>query len=215
MSSDDFFGRTLRSGKSSFRFELCEICLQKSSNWIEIKGSKGDGYVIRITCDACHEDFDKEEINAELYSRQMEDGVEITEHSRPGWVDDFIKNSDNLQSIDLDTQEEMGSKKEKKNWVKEFIDETLFGSDPVNWMEMNNLFKLEEVDENIDLLAALSLNELSSVKLSSLACLNAIFIRHRNLKEKIVKSIELFLSDENEVVLEYVNELLGRIKNQK
>lgn len=214
MSSDDFFGRTIRSGKSSFRFELCEICLQKSSNWIEIMGTKSDGFVIRITCDACHEDFDKEDINQELYSRQMVDDVEITDHSRPGWVDDFINKSDNLQSIDINPQEDIETKEGKINWVKEFIDETLFGSDPVNWMDVNNLFKLEVVEENIDLLAALSLNELSSVKLSSLNCLNAIFIRHRNLKDKIVKSMELFLSDENEIILEYVKELLSNINNK-
>ncbi len=207
--SYDFFGRPINSGKNAYRIEICEICVQKSSEWIEVIGNKEDGFIFRFSCSNCHSEFNKIPVKEELYSREIKSEDSITKSIRDGWIDDFIKNGTESENNEYSNNTEKS--KNEDNWVKDFIDEALFGSDPVNWMESRNLFDGKNIISVINSLGQLSLNELSSVKLASIRCLNIIYTKNNNLKNEIILQLDKFSNDINEIVVNFCNEVIAAI----
>lgn len=209
--SNDFYGRQLVPGFNSFQIDICEICLQKTPNWVEIKGTTDKEFEIRLTCNNCHTKLEID-VDNELYERNYDETFETQSNVRSGWVDDFLAESTGIENIDLDTQKNTDDEvPEKINWIKGFIDEALFGSNPINWMEKRGLFKSEIVDETIHTLGELSTNDLPSVKLAAIQSLEAIYERHKDRKDKIHIQLQKFENDLNDVVVNFANEILKKV----
>jgi len=106
MSADEFFGRPINESTSSLEFDICEICDRRSATWVEIKHQAGIP-VVRFACQQCHQDFiSKNQAADPEIARQIEDEEELAEATRPGWIDDFIKDQEStgaIQSIDPST----------------------------------------------------------------------------------------------------------------
>ncbi|MCY3411379.1 MAG: hypothetical protein INQ03_07065 [Candidatus Heimdallarchaeota archaeon] len=210
MDRTNFFGRPVISGKSSYQIDICEVCLQKSVSWLEIMGSTEEGHIFRFTCDLCHEEFEQEPMNEELYARELQDVNEMEGNViRNGWVNEFIESSSTIESIGEMNQEQPIS--ENDNWSKDFIDEALFGSDPIQWLLDRNLINSDNSLSTIQILSFMSDNELPSVKLAVIQSLTAIFDRNPQFKNEILNTLKLMENDQNEIVASFCKEKIHHL----
>lgn len=209
MSDDIFYGRVINSGLNSFKIDVCEVCLQKSPIWVEIKGSAEENFALRLTCDDCHVYFTDQIPEESNFSRQIKENENIDESVRPGWVDEFISNSQSIESIEENEDEK---KSNNTSWSKEFIDEALFGSDPVGFLKNNGLFTKENSTKTIEVLSGMVSSELSNVKLSVIQCLFEFYLTYKELKKIIEQSLNNFRNDSNEMVSQFATEIIEKLK---
>jgi len=100
MSEEEFFGRPLSGSTENIEFDLCEVCQRRSPTWLEIN-IEDQIPVIRFSCDDCHQNYiNRQPVKSEM-TRQISDDEEKEDNVRPGWVDDFIKESSaTIEAVD-------------------------------------------------------------------------------------------------------------------
>lgn len=226
MSEENFFGRKIVDGKGALQIDICEICLHKTPKWLETVGDANNGYVVRFTCDDCHEEFEKVKSVSTHILQEVDDQVDFSDESRPSWVTDFIQEQENQGIVDkIGTSEPVtdynfeGSDSEiiagldGESWVTGFIQESIFGVDSVNWMETNGRFDSKVLSDTVSVLSSMISNEMIEVKRSALNCLEAILIRGYENKKQILQAFHLFVNDDHQDVIDLANQLITKFDN--
>lgn len=98
------------------------------------------------------------------------------------------------------------------SWSGEFIKEALFGQDPENWLNEHHAFDNENIEITIVTLNKLSENQVSNVKITAIHCLNSVVRRHPEMKLKVIESLNNFIDDNDEMVLNYAQETINSLK---
>lgn len=235
MSDDLFYGRPISKGIDALAFDVCEICQKKTPNWLESK-FENDIAIVRFTCEECHDkEFKSKKINEDsFYSRTLGKDEEIPETTRPAWMEDFIeeqKQSGAIESIGDETEinqeipefsqpsEEYQSDISEEysdisnnvtiplaHWSAGFIQESLFGPNPEDWLEKQGGYNTEAIKLTISTLASFSENQVAGVKLSAILCLAGIVRRDSSFRDQVISAIERFDDDEDESVSQFAKQ---------
>jgi hypothetical protein len=223
LAEENFFGRKIVDGKGSLQIDICEICLHKTPKWLETMGDSDTGYVVRFTCDDCHDEFEKIQSVSDHILQEAGDQADFSEESRPSWVTDFIQEQENQgivekigtsdpsANINFDRPEsEIISGLNSDSWVTGFIQESIFGDNSVDWMETNGRFDSDVLPDTVSVLSSMISNEMIEVKRSALKCLEAILIRGYEPKKQIFQIFQLFVNDDHQDVIDLANQLITK-----
>lgn len=97
-------------------------------------------------------------------------------------------------------------------WSGAFVKEALFGQDPENWLEGQQAFDEENIESTILTLSKLSENQVTNVKITAIHCLNSVVRRQPQTKSKVIESLNSFIDDIDEMVVNYANETINSLK---
>lgn len=239
--SGEFFGRAVSGDLSFLDIDLCEVCNRKSPSWVEVKQEQNT-MVIRVTCSDCHQEFiDTASVQREdLYTREMGSNEELTQSTRPGWVDDFIQEGQGtIEAINLeegnlatseiapseapstfqevepasvdDTEDPEAQEIQTAPWAAGFIQEALFGANPEQWLEDQGAYDESQIDVTLPNLANFSNHNVESVKLSAIQCLYGLYRRHQSTRDAVVEAIQTYQNMDEGMVKEFAEQTLGSI----
>ncbi|MDH5400889.1 MAG: hypothetical protein OEZ01_08995 [Candidatus Heimdallarchaeota archaeon] len=220
--SDQFSGRMLSETEPSLKFSVCEVCNVNIPNWMESKFIDTIIYV-RFTCDDCHQ------MNIVVSHSDNP----IIQENRDSWVEDFIseqRSSGKLTTIDTDIridhdfsetsideivedqiEEDQLNDHRVAIWSTKFIHESLFGADPVNWLDQQGAFAENEIDITIITLSNFYNNNVTNVKLSAIQCLLYLFKKSPIHKNLIINSIKLYVNDTDPLIKEFAEQTLNQL----
>ena len=213
-------------GKGSLQIDICEICLHKTPKWLESIGDSINGYVVRFTCEDCHDEFENVKSTSNHILQEADNQVDFSDEARPSWVTDFIEEQENEGIVDKigasepsaninfdKPAEDIITGLDSESWVTGFIQESIFGTDSVNWMEVNGRFDSEILPETVMALSSMISNEMMEVKRSALRCLEAILIRGYEPKNQILQIFQLFVNDDHQDIIDLAYQLIAKFEN--
>ncbi len=238
MSDDLFYGRPLIKGKDSISFDVCEICQQKTANWLESK-FENDAILVRFTCEECHNKGAEKRPDEAFFARPVSEDETVPETTRPAWMEEFIQDQSQSGSIatigdaelepDIPDPAERGDEYQAEEpemvdeettesispqaeWSAAFVQEALFGPNPEEWLENQGAFKTDVLKLTLETLASFKTSQVSGVKLSAILCLAGLVRRDNSYKTQVIKELESFASDADESVSDFSKQTIDQLK---
>lgn len=175
--SEDFLGRVL---ENEMEFQYCDICGQDGVNWLQVRDNEVGQKIVRFLCKKCHDQLTLETPNV---VRSISDPEELQNRLNAEWGVTAPTEHEEPTTV------EMGS---GSNWSAAFIQEALFGQDPVAWMEKQGTFAPERIGETIEVLMNLAASQINPVKIAVIKCLGAMQGRNAAFDKKIREALEHF-----------------------
>ncbi|MHA2503249.1 MAG: hypothetical protein ACXAE3_10290 [Candidatus Kariarchaeaceae archaeon] len=238
MSSEEFYGRPLSPGVESLDFDVCEVCLRRSPEWLEVQ-YENNVPVVRFTCDECHQEYiSRDTTTKRNIARQATEDDNIEEAVRPGWVDEFIKEGadtgiistldepSTLESSPITYAEAPQSFQEAPSeipeeveeshtqiavWAPKFVQESLFGPNPEAWLEEQDAYSEDNLQITIATLGSMATNDVSSVKLSAIMCLSGVVRRKSSAKEDVLEKLKEYAADPDTTVADFAKQTMNQL----
>lgn len=210
--SEDYYGQPFGP---AIRFGLCDRCNDEPPTWMVSRVDENNQTIVSFLCELCYE------VSASgLSAVTTEIENENESEERPTWMEDFIKEQpDSLQTIGTeidatyaDAPEEFTVEAERytnegrkgirvAKWATAFIQEALFGPNPKGWLEKQNAYTIENIDQTVHTLTSFTKNQTGAVKLSALKCLEPILQTGTAEQQKIVQAtIQELTTDADDTV---------------
>ncbi len=206
--SDEFYGRVLAE---EMEFQFCDICGADEVNWIQIKEDEEGQKIVRFICRSCH---DAPTTYRPDTVRTISDPNEFEETIKDSWVDQFIKEQQESGAIHtIDTSEPIPEEEEEEiieleeeeeqrplrvaNWATAFIQEALFGKDPVKWLEERGAFTPAQAEITCETLVNIGVSQIGPVKESVVRCLGTLLGVNPQVDEKIRHVLQGYANSED------------------
>ncbi|RMG28156.1 MAG: hypothetical protein D6732_19090 [Methanobacteriota archaeon] len=176
--SDEFLGRVL---ENEMEFQYCDICGQDGVNWLQVRDNEVGQKVVRFLCRKCHDQLSLETPNV---VRSINDPEEIERRLNMEWG---VAQEQEATPATVELGSSGGS-----NWSASFIQEALFGQDPVAWLEKQGAFAPERIGETVEILMNLAASQINPVKIAVIKCLGAMQGKNEAFDPKIREALQHF-----------------------
>ncbi len=228
--SDDVFGRLL---EDEVEIDSCDKCGSPQVKWMHKETTEHGQTMVYFFCEECHESVkirtptvhrqvgDAVDFEAPVRPVWMDDFLE--EGKEQGSINtigdtdinsEVLKPSEAPESLE-EVTEEVYSDEEMKSpelqqrvvasWSTAFIQEALFGKDPLNWLKNKNALSPDQIDQTIHTLEVLGTNQVDKVQMQVVKVLG--YILDNNLfsdTEKVKNILRTYLDDNDQSIAAFV-----------
>ncbi len=191
--AEDFIGRPL---EEEMEFRYCDICGEEGVRWLQSRKNEVGHIIVRFICNKCHDELTLDTPNV---VRSIDDPDEFQKQvSQSVWT---------TESTPATT--ELGSSGQGSNWSAGFIQEALFGEDPVKWLEKKGAFEPDRVDETVEILISLGISQIDPVKKAVIKSLGFALGKNELVDNKIREALEHYANLPDEEISNLARQFLG------